>query len=96
LATFLIEQNYRLDSADLRLLFTFSPQSAELADSQHAFRTLAQDHLRFAFESAHTAPPGSPDRKAWRGGFLTIISRLRGLWPFRSWDIGKHNGEVVS
>jgi hypothetical protein len=45
LAIFLIGLNYQLNSMDLVILFTFPPESQELADSQLAFESLAHEHV---------------------------------------------------
>ena len=63
LAIFLIGLNYQLNSSDLAYLFTFQPRSRELADSQHAFESLARDHiLALARHSEATSARSCPRR----------------------------------
>src|SRR5208337_244032 len=67
LAIFLIRLNYELSSTDLANLFTFQPRSQELVDSQHAFESLARDHVvwlaRLDGPRRHVPAPG-PERRS--------------------------------
>src|SRR5271166_6940338 len=85
LAIFLIGLNYELSSTDLANLFTFQPRSRELTNSQHAFESLARDHilwlarrgklsLRAPSPSADRQPPGS-----------RILAWLRSRGLMRKW-----------
>ena len=69
LALFLIGLNYQLSSTDLANLFTFQPRSRELDDSQHAFESLARDHvLALARRGKLTLPVPSPSAARWPPG----------------------------
>ena len=85
LAIFLIGLNYELSSTELANLFTFQPCSQELTNSQHAFESLARDHilslarrgklpLRAPSPSAERQPPGS-----------RILAWLRSRGLMRKW-----------
>ena len=70
LAIFLIGLNYELSSTDLANLFTFQPRSQELTNSQHAFESLARDHiLSLARRGKLPLPRSFPRRRqatAWQ------------------------------
>ncbi|MGC8639809.1 MAG: hypothetical protein ACP5XB_08050 [Isosphaeraceae bacterium] len=76
LALYLFELNYHLSPAQLELLFTFRSGSPELADSQHAFRALAEEHLQSLYPEAVFSFPSSVDRPARHG----IRARFRSWW----------------
>lgn len=72
LAIFLIGLNYNLSSSDLTRLFTFQPRSQKLANSQHAFESLARDHLLALVNREKLfLPDSSPGPEKW-----TIADRL--------------------
>ena len=74
LAIFLIGLNYELSSTDLANLFTFQPRSQELTNSQHAFESLARDHiLSLARRGKLPLPAPSPSAE---GNRLAVAS-----WP---------------
>ena len=96
LAIFLIGLNYQLNSSDLAYLFTFQPRSRELADSQHAFESLARDHiLALARHSEPPLPvpaPGAARRPLGR----RVLGWLRSLGLLRKRLPSSRNGEALS
>jgi len=81
LAIFLIGLNYQLSSSDLANLFTFQPRSQKLADSQHAFESLARDHiLSLARRGEPHLPVPSPSAERRPPGHRVLAwLRSRGL-----------------
>jgi len=85
LAIFLIGLNYELSSTDLANLFTFQPRSQELTNSQHAFESLARDHI-LSLARRGKLPPPAPSPSAERqppGSRILAWLRSRGL--MRKW-----------
>ncbi len=96
LAIFLIGLNYELSSADLAYLFTFQPRSRALADSQHAFESLARDHilsLARPGEPLLPVPSRSVDR---RPPGRRALAWLRNCGLLRKWLPKSRNGEALS
>ncbi len=81
LAIFLIGLNYQFSSTDLANLFTFQPRSQKLADSQHAFESLARDHvLALARRGEPHLPVPSPSAESRPPGCRALAwLRSRGL-----------------
>jgi len=98
LAIFLIGLNYELSSTDLAHLFTFQPQSQELADSQHAFEALAGEHIlaqaRCGEPPLAVPCPSAASRLPGRRALAWLRSRGRGL--MRRWLPKSRNGEALS
>jgi hypothetical protein len=94
LAMFLLGQNYRLTPQDYQELFTFTPDSAELANSQSAFHDLALDHIRYL--AAAGAMP-SADRPSGKrpGVFARVFDRLRNHWTGRRSFLIWRKGEIT-
>jgi len=85
LAIFLIELNYELSSTDLANLFTFQPRSQELTNSQHAFESLARDHiLSLARRGKLPLPAPSPSAERQPPG-SRILAWLRSRGLMRKW-----------
>ena len=96
LAIFLIGLNYELSSTDLAYLFTFQPRSRALADSQHAFESLARDHilsLARRGEPLLLVPAPSEDR---RPPGRRALAWLRHCGLLRKWLPKSRNGEALS
>jgi hypothetical protein len=96
LAIFLIGLNYELSSSELASLFTFRPRSHELADSQHAFESLARDHILSLArrEKLLLAVPSSGPKKGPRG--RRFLAWLRGHGLMRKRLQSSRNGEALS
>src|SRR5271165_2210345 len=93
---FLIGLNYELSSTDLANLFTFQPRSQELTNSQHAFESLARDHiLSLARRGKLPLPAPSPGAKRRRLG-RRVLAWLRGRGPMRKWLPSSRKGEAIS
>jgi hypothetical protein len=95
LAIFLISLNYELSSTDLANLFTFQPRSQELVASQHAFESLARDHilsLARPGEPHQLVPSPGPERR--RPGHRAL-AWLRSRWLTRKW-LSSRKGEALS
>ena len=85
LAIFLIGLNYELSSTDLVNLFTFQPRSQELTNSQHAFESLARDHiLSLARRGKLPLPAPSPSAERQPPG-RRILAWLRSRGLMRKW-----------
>jgi hypothetical protein len=85
LAIFLIGLNYELSSTDLANLFTFQPRSQELTNSQHAFESLARDHiLSLARRGKLPLPAPSPSAERQPPG-SRILAWLRSRGLMRKW-----------
>jgi hypothetical protein len=82
LAIFLLGQNYQLTSLDYQRLFTFQPNSTELADSQSAFHDLARDHIEYVVATG-VMPMSTCPSGRWAGGLTRLLTRLRTYWPIR-------------
>jgi hypothetical protein len=96
LAIFLIELNYQISATDLANLFTFQPRSRELADSQHAFESLARDHiLSLARRGEPHLPIPSPSA-AGRPPGHRALAWLRGRGLLRKWLPSSRKGEALS
>jgi len=96
LAIFLIGLNYQLNSTDLANLFTFQPRSRELADSQHAFESLARDHvLALARRGKLTLLVSSPSAARWPPG-RRVLAWLRSHGLVRKGLPSSRNGEALS
>ncbi|HKM53119.1 MAG TPA: hypothetical protein VJY33_06875 [Isosphaeraceae bacterium] len=96
LAIFLIGLNYQLSSTDLANLFTFQPRSQKLADSQHAFESLARDHiLSLARRGEPHLPVPSPSAKRRPPG-RRALAWLRNRGLMRKWWPSSRNGEALS
>jgi hypothetical protein len=96
LAIFLIGLNYQLSSTELANLFTFQPRSRELADSQHAFESLARDHILSLVKRGKLplqAPsPGTQRRSSGR----RVLAWLRTRGLMRELLPSSRNGEALS
>ena len=96
LAIFLIELNYQLSSTDLANLFTFQPRSQELTNSQHAFESLARDHiLSLARRGKLPLPASSPIAERQPTG-RRVLAWLRSRGLMRKWLPSSRNGEAIS
>ncbi len=96
LAIFLIGLNYQLSSTDLANLFTFQPRSQKLIDSQHAFESLARDHiLSLAMRGEPHLPVPSPRAKR-RPPRRRALDWLRSRWLMRKRLPRPRNGEAMS
>ena len=96
LAIFLIGLNYELSSTDLANLFTFQPRSQELTNSQHAFESLARDHiLSLARRGKLPLPALSPSAERRPPGHR-VLAWLRGRGLMRKWLPSSRNGEAIS
>ena len=82
MAIFLVGLNYQLNSTELANLFTFQPRSQELADSQHAFESLARDHIHSLVKRGKLPLQAPPSRSAesWPSGrrVLAWLRRVAG------------------
>jgi hypothetical protein len=86
LAMFLLGQNYRLTPEEYQELFTFEPESSELADSQAAFHDLAQDHIRFLVSIGVIPLPTQPSEPGL-GILARVMARIRNHWPIRRFSL---------
>ena len=96
LAIYLIELNYELGSAELASLFTFPPRSKQLAASQHAFESLAREHVLAAavHERLYQRTPSSGSAGRQIGQRIASWLRDHGILP-KSLP-GSRKGEVLS
>jgi hypothetical protein len=96
LAIFLIGLNYQLSSTDLANLFTFQPRSQKLTNSQHAFESLARDHiLSLARRGKLPLPAPSPSAERRPPG-RRVLAWLRSRGLMRKWLPSSRNGEAMS
>jgi hypothetical protein len=86
LAIFLIGLNYQLSATDLKHLFTFQPRSQELADSQHAFESLARDHIlslgkheKLRMAALSTGAPRRPRGRRFLSWLCSHVLMRKGL-----------------
>jgi hypothetical protein len=96
LAIFLIGLNYQLNSSDLANLFTFQPRSRELADSQHAFESLACDHILALARRAKLPLPVPSPRAERRPPGRRVLAWLRSRGLLRKGLPSSRNGEALS
>jgi hypothetical protein len=94
LAIFLLGQNYRLTPPEYQQLFTFTPDSAELTESQSAFHDLALDHIRYRCATGAMPSVNQPGANR-RGIFMRILDRVRGRWATRRRFLIWRKGEVT-
>ncbi len=85
LAIFLIGLNYQLSSTDLENLFTFQPRSQELTNSQHAFESLARDHIRSLVRRRKLPLPAPFPRAEGRPPGRRVLAWLRSRGLMRKW-----------
>jgi hypothetical protein len=94
LAMFLLGQNYRLTPPDYQELFTFTSDSAELADSQCAFHDLALDHIRNLASAGAILSANRPGGKR-RGILARTLDWLRCQVTTRRSFLIRHKGEIT-
>ncbi len=95
LALFLFRQNYRVSPAELEFLFTFPPESRELASSQHAFGMLAQDHLHALYGQEIPSLAASVVNEPWQAGWPGLLGWLRSFWPIRGWFVNSRKSGAM-
>jgi hypothetical protein len=95
LAIFLIGLNYQLSSSDLANLFTFQPRSQKLADSQHAFESLARDHVLALARCGKLPLPVPSPGAARRPLGHRVLAWLRSHGLMRKGLPNSRNGEAL-
>jgi hypothetical protein len=94
LAMFLLGQNYRLTPQDYQELFTFTSDSAELANSQSAFHDLALDHIGY-LAAAGALRSADPPCGRRRSVFARAFDRVRTYWTGRRLSLIWRKGEIT-
>jgi len=95
LAIFLIGLNYQLSSTALANLFTFQPRSQKLTNSQHAFESLARDHILWLARRGKLPLPAPSPSAEGRPPGRRALAWLRGRGLMRKWLPSSRNGEAI-
>jgi hypothetical protein len=81
-AMMLIGERRAFSPAEYRQLFTFEPDSPELAQAQGAFHELAMDHVEYLMATG-ALPPPAPRGDSLPRRLARVLVRLRNRWTMR-------------